>query len=122
MTLDREGLRDTLEGFDETQKKIVGGLIAIMIENPDLIRDREWIAEQFTQVTLLAVDVEDAEDESGPEQGMLKVQSYVQENVNLLLNACYLLFQVVGEDLASRVEEGFSREEAVAHALGYFSR
>ena len=119
MTLDREGLRDTLERFDETQKKIVGGLIAVMIENPNLIRDREWIAEQFTQVTLLAVDIE---KEPGPEQGMRKVQSYVQENVNPLLNACYLLFQVVGEDLASRVEEGFSREEAVAHALGYFSR
>jgi hypothetical protein len=119
MTLDRESLRDTLEGFDETQKKIVGGLIAIMIENPDQIREREWIAEQFTQVTLLAVNFE---DDLGLEQGMWKVQEYVRENVNPLLNACYLLFQVVGEDLAPRVDEGFSREDAVAHALGYFSR
>ena len=62
------------------------------------------------------------EEDLGPEQGMWEVQTYVRENVNPLLNACYLLFQVVGEDLAPRVDEGFSREDAVAHALGYFSR
>jgi hypothetical protein len=115
-TSGREALRATLTRLDERQRKIVGGVIAIMVENPERVREREWIAEQFTQVALLACGFEDV---AGAQQGGELLQAYVQENVGPLLNACYELFQVVGDDLAPRLSAGLSRQDAVAHALSY---
>ena len=118
MTDPRDELRNTLAAFDDRRKKIVGGMIAIMIENPDQVRNREWIAEQFTQVTILACDFEDVASTS---EGVERVQRYVQENIQTVLTACFQLFGFVGEDLSSRVKEGLTREEALAHALGYMA-
>ena len=53
------------------------------------------------------------------QDGGQKIQAYVQDNIDPLLNACYLLFQAVASDLAPRAGE-LTREEALAHALGYF--
>ena len=39
------GLRATLAAFDPRQQKIVGGVVAVMIENPERVRDREWMVE-----------------------------------------------------------------------------
>jgi len=110
-----EALRATLARLDGRQRKIVGGVIAIMIENPERVREREWIAEQFTQVALLACGFEDV---GGVQEGGGLLQVYVRENIDPLLNACYELFRRVGTDLAPRA--GLSRQEAVAHALSYF--
>ena len=115
-SLDRDGLRATLAAFDGRQKKIVGGVIAIMIESPERVREREWIAEQFSQVALLACDFEDV---GGVQEGKDRVQEYLRTNIHPILNACYQLFQCVGDDLAGR--PGLSREDAVAHALSYFA-
>jgi len=113
----RAALRTTLAGFDERQQKIVGGVIAVMIENSDRVKEREWITEQFTQIVMLSGDLEQVER---VDQGIDAVQAYVQTNIDPILSACYRLFQIVAEDLAPRAKEGLSREDAVAHALGYF--
>ena len=114
----REALRATLATFDQRQRKIVGGVIAVMIENPQRVKEREWITEQFTQITLLACGFEDVDS---VQDGMEQVQGYVQEQIDPVLNACYQLFGCVAEDLAPRLSEGITKEDAVAHALGYFS-
>ncbi len=116
--LDRDALRTTLAGFDTRQQKIVGGVVAVMIENPERVRDREWIVEQYTHIVLFACDFDDV---SGVQEGTERVQAYARENIDTILNACYRLFQRVGDDLAPRVKDGISREEAVAHALSYFA-
>ena len=113
---DRDALRATLAAFDERRKKIVGGVIAIMIEHPERVRDREWIAEQFTQVSLLACGFDDV---ASAMRGRERMQAFVQENIHPVLNACYRLFQVVGADLAARDEPASTQEDAVAHALSY---
>lgn len=114
----RTDLRATLAHFDERRKKIVGGVLAVMIENPGRIREREWIAEQFTQVVLLASGLEDVDD---AQDGLAQIQTYARENIAPILNACYRLFQVVAEDLAASAgEEGFTREDAMVRALEYF--
>ena len=118
MTDPRDELRNTLAAFDDRRKKIVGGMIAIMIENPDQVRDREWIAEQFTHVTILACDFEDV---ASTTEGVERVQAYVQQNIQPILTACFQLFGVVGEDLSARASEGLTREEALAHALSYMA-
>jgi len=113
----RVALRATLASFDERQKKIVGGVIAVMIENSGRVKEREWITEQFTQIAMLSSDLEQVES---VDRGVDVIQVYVRTNIDPILSACYRLFQVVAEDLAPRASEGLSREDAVAHALGYF--
>jgi len=117
--VDRDVLRASLSDLDERQRKIVGGVIAIMIENSARVRDREWVAEKFTQVVLLS---EEHEDASGAPEVMARVQAYARANVDALLNACFSLFHCVAEDMESRGEAGFTREEAVLHALSYLAR
>lgn len=116
---EREDLRGTLAAFDDRQKKIVGGVVTVMIGNPHRVRDREWIAEQFAQVTLLASGFEDV---SSAQDGLAQIQGYVQENVNPILNACFRLFQCVADDIAAGGgAQDMDRADAVELALGYLA-
>lgn len=108
--VDRGELRERLGAFDEHQKKIVGGLMAVMFKNAEQVRDPEWMCEQFVQIALLAGGFEDVEN----------VRSYAREHITPVMDACYMLFQAVGEDLAPRVDEGFTHADAMLAALSYF--
>lgn len=115
----RSELKTTLAGFDERQKKVIGGMLAVMIEHPNSVQDREWISEQLTQITLLTADFEHLEDVM---QGVTEVQAYLRAHAEVFISVCFQLFQFTAEDLAPRVARGITREEALAHALGYFTR
>ena len=110
-------LRATLAEFDVRERKIVGGLTTVMLRHPDRVRDREWISEQFTQVTLLAGGFETNDDAT---ETVADVGRFIQENASSILGAAYLLFQRVSEDMAERAERGFTYDDAVAQALSYF--
>ena len=90
-------------------------MFAIMIKDPGKVRDREWICEQLTQVTLLAGDFE----ADTPDMGVAAVKSFLEEHTDPLLEASYLLFQRVGLDLAPQAKEGFAYEDAMRSALAY---
>ncbi len=107
---DRSALRATLSRFDDRRTKITGGVLAIMFRNPSQVRDREWISRQFCEVAGLAGEFEDLE----------QAQTYIQAEIHPILDACYALFQVVGEDLAPRVAEGLTTHDAMNQALSYF--
>jgi len=112
----REELRERLRALDARQRKIIGGVLAVMIENPERVREREWITEQFTQVVLLACDFEDV---GSVQEGVDRIREYATEQLDPLLSACYQLFTTTAEDLAPRLATGVTREEALAHALDY---
>ncbi len=114
---ERDDLRATLADFDTRRKKILGGLIAVMIENPDAVRDREWMSKQLAQLTMLSADFEHLED---VQQGVAEVQAYVRENAPDILSAALQLFRFTAEDLAPRVQDGLTKQDALAHALSYF--
>ena len=114
-TPDPQAVRAALAHLDPRSQKIVSGLFAIMIKDPGKVRDREWICEQLTQVTLLAGDFE-AET---PDMGVAAVKSFLLEHTDPLLEASYLLFQRVGLDLAPQAKEGFTYEDAMRSALAY---
>ena len=107
---DRATLRATLAGFSDRQTKITGGVLAIMFRNPEQVRDREWISKQFCEVTAMAGEFEDLD----------QARDYIQDQIHTILDACYALFQLVGEDLAPRVEEGLTSTDAMGQALSYF--
>lgn len=110
-------LRATLAELDERQRKIVGGVVAILIEQPERARERELVVEQYTQVVLLACGFEDV---ASVHDGVEQVQAYAREQIDPLLNATFALFVRTAADLADRAEPP-SKEEAVAHALGYLA-
>ena len=86
-------------------------MLAVMFKNPERVSDRDWVTEQFVQVALLAGGFEDVE----------AVQGYAREQVTPVLNACFLTFRCVAEDLAPRAAEGFTLEEAMFQAMTYFA-
>ena len=108
-------VRQSLALLDARQHKLVGGVLAVMIKNPDRVRDREWITEQLTHLYLLASDAEG----DGPD-GVVEAQRYLEANVNPILNASYQLFLRVAEDLAPRAQAGFTFEKAMEQAMAYF--
>ena len=114
----RDALRQDLAAFDETDKKIVGGVLAVMFESPDKIRDPEWISEQFTQVALLTGQFETVDH---AHDGVEAAQAWIRVNLDRILNACFALFVHVAEDMqASHPEGGFAPSDAMVQALGYF--
>ncbi len=117
MASDGARLRTTLSAFDERQKKIVGGMISVMIQNPERVREREWIVEQFTHLTLLAGDFEEVDS---VDHGMTVVQEYVRDHIDALMNASFELFGQVARDMKELPEEERDKERAVAQALSYF--
>jgi hypothetical protein len=112
-----EDVRAALAGFDTRQQKIVAGLLTVMMKNPDQVRDREWIARQLTELTLLAGDF----DADSPNEGVQAIQDFLQQHSEEILRATFLLFQRVGLDMEPRVEEGFTFEEALQCGLGYMT-
>ncbi|MEM1449961.1 MAG: hypothetical protein AAGI22_12670 [Planctomycetota bacterium] len=113
----RDELRADLARFDEMQKKVVGGVLAVMFRSPDRVRDREWIVEQFTQVALLTGEFEAVEH---AHEGVDVAQRWVREHIDVTLNACYALFLHVADDLSSRDETERTPSEAMLQALTYF--
>ena len=109
-------VRDALAPLDPRQHKLVGGMIAVMMKHPDRVRDRDWLAEQLTEVTLLAGGFEAP---SGPNL-VEEVRTFLSSHVDVLLNACFLLFLRVASDLAPRAASGFTFEDAMAQAMSYF--
>ncbi len=110
-----EEVRAALAPLDPREQKIVGGMLTVMMTEPDRVREREWIAEQLTRVTLLAGEFEG----DSPDAGVQAVQDYLRDKAPGLLSASFLLFQRVGLDMAPRAEAGFSFEEALACGLQY---
>lgn len=114
----RDVLRADLARYDETKKKVVGGLLAVMFRSPDRVRDREWIVEQFTQVALLTGQFDHVEH---AHEGVEVAQAWVRENIDGVLNACFALFLHVADDLGGEDAGTVSPSDALIQALTYFA-
>tara|TARA_R110002126_G_scaffold22899_5_gene81207 strand:- start:4553 stop:4915 length:363 start_codon:yes stop_codon:yes gene_type:complete len=108
-------VRADLARLDTRQQKIAVGLFGVLVSEPTRARDKEWVSEQLTQLTVLSED--DAPDD--PQAAVQAVQVYLEDHANLLLEATFLLFQRVGADLAPKSARGFTFDQAMQLALGY---
>ncbi len=114
----RDELRAELAGFDDTRKKVVGGMLALMFQSPEKARDRDWLAEQFTQVSLLTGQFEDIEH---AHEGVEVAQGWIRENIDPVLNACFALFVLVAEDVQQdEAAAELTTSDAMLRALSYF--
>ncbi len=113
-----DDVRAMLAGFDQRERKIIGGLVTVMMRDATRVREHEWIAEQLTQVTLLAGGFDTDGDAAAT---VADVGAFLRARSADLLAAAFALFQRVSQDLSSRADEGFTFEDAVSQALGYFA-
>lgn len=110
-----KAVREELARFDARRQKIVAGMLAVMIQDPEHVRDREWIARKLAEVTVMAGEF----DADSPHAGVAAVEEFLKANAAELLNASFLLFQRVGLDLAPRSEEALTVDDALRCGLGY---
>lgn len=110
-----ENVRASIAQLDPLGQKVVTGLVGVMIKEPDRVREREWMCEQLTRVTLLAGEFE----ADTPQAGVDVVEEYLRTHTEAFLNASYLLFQRVGIDLSARAQSGFTFEDAMRQVVSY---
>ena len=113
-----DDVRAALADLNSNKQKIVAGLLTVLMKNPTRVREREWVAEQLTQLSLLAGEFE----ASTPNDGVEAVQAFLRENSEELVRATFLLFQRVGLDMSARAHENPGLEDALKCALEYFPR
>ena len=56
----REELRSQIRALDPIEKKVLGGLIVLMIRNHDRVKDSEWIYESLVRLSVPALDLDQA--------------------------------------------------------------
>ena len=108
-------VREALADLGLREQKIVAGLFGVLVSEPSRVHDIEWVSEQLTQLAVLAGDHEDLE----PHEALAAVRDYLQGHAEELIRLSVLLFKRVGADLADRVEQGFTFDEAMRVALDY---
>lgn len=111
-----ESTRAALRDLDDRGRKIAVGLFSVMVTEPSRVKDREWMSEKLTEVTLLAGGFE----ADAPDATVHAVQDEVREQAPELFAAAFALFQRVGLDLAEDPPAGgIEFDEVLRRALAY---
>ncbi|MGE3175582.1 MAG: hypothetical protein AB7O97_23360 [Planctomycetota bacterium] len=118
-----DAVRALIRPLDDLDRKVLGGLIALMIAEPGKIRDQEWLAQSFVQVSVVALGVaEDAEsaDATATDADVERVQQYATARMPDLVLAAASLFVRTAEDL--REGDGPATMEAAREIVqGYLA-
>lgn len=112
-------LRTQIGTLDPTQKKVLGGLIVLMIRNHQRVKDQEWIFESLAGLSVPALGL----DEAGEVDGDLDaVQEFVKRSSTVVLNIAFPLFAAVADDMRQKMAAGesYGLDDACARALDYF--
>ena len=109
-----DSVRRRLAALDERSRKVVAGLVTVMMRHPARVREREWMAEQLASVALLAGDAQ----ADSTQQAAAELQDWLRPRADGLLEATFQLFGRAGLDLAPRAAT-LTPAEALAHALNY---
>lgn len=113
-----EQIRAAITLLDATEKKVLGGIVVLMIRNHSKIKDKEWVAASFTR---LAVDALGLEEERAVDQDIAAVNTFIEASMGPVLNAAFPLFAQVAADMQAKTgADGFTLEDACAQALSYF--
>ncbi|MEE2887422.1 MAG: hypothetical protein VX951_08325 [Planctomycetota bacterium] len=117
--LTAEELRARIRAFDPTEKKVLGGLIVLMIRNHDRIKDTEWMFESLARLSVPALGLD---QEGEVDEDLDTVQEFVQRSSRRVLNVAFPLFVAVANDMRQKMADGesYALDDACARALDYF--
>ena len=112
-------MRAQLAPFEPTDRKVIGGMVALWMAEPTKIRDQEWTAQQFVHVATVAHGF-DAEEGPATSEEVERVRSYAQTRMDDILRVGLALFIRVAQDM-QRHDGGFSYEDAQERVRSYLS-
>lgn len=92
---------ELLAPLDDRDRKVAGGLTALLMAEPAGIRDPEWQARAFLQVAVVAFGFDGQQGQASSDDVAL-VQRYAQGRLRPLWNVAVALLVRVAEDLRDR--------------------
>jgi hypothetical protein len=104
-------LRAELAALGDEARKVVGGLVVVMMREPERVRDREWLLENYTLLASEALGLGDGR--------LDELQTFVLAQRDAVLNATMRLFLRVAADLSGLGGES-TLGQATIIALSYF--
>lgn len=110
-------MREMVAPLDDLDRKVLGGLVAIWMVQPDKIKDREWTAQHFLHVATVAHGFD---EDSGPatDEDVERIRCYAAEHMEPVLRVGFALFVRVANDMQD-LEGGFSYENAQESVRSY---
>ena len=115
-----EAAHAALTDLDALELKAAGGMALVMMSDAEHARDREWVSEHFTQVASQALELPAGELEAADTE---RLQAWVHEHMDRVLNASFALFGRVARDLEERHGAGsFAYVDAARCAAEYLGR
>ena len=111
-------IRASIAALDAVEKKVLGGMIVVMIRNHAKVKDQEWIAENFTRLTVSALGLS---QERAVDEDIQEVNEFIDASMGNVLNVAFPLFTQVAQDMRHKsMGQAFTLEEACEQALTYF--
>ena len=105
-------LRVDLMALPEAPRKIVAGLVVLMMKEPDKVRNREWLLEAYTHIAAQALEIGD--------EHLGKLQAIIQDERDRVLNLSFQLFLRVAEE-ARALGGTPTLAQASVMAMAYFT-
>ncbi len=114
---DAAQLRADLAALPVLDRKVVGGLTILLISEPGNVRNREWLAERFVQLAVVAHGFGEA---SSSDAAVATIESYAKERMGELVGRSLAVFVRVAEDLkAAQAGPPYGLDEAFTKVKDY---
>ena len=91
-------VRELLRPLDELDRRVLGGLVAMLIAEPARCRDREGLAQCFVQLAVVASS-DDADPAQATSEDVERIRRYAEARHRPVVNAALALFLRIAEDL-----------------------
>lgn len=115
-----EAVQRALADLDAVELKAAGGMVLVLMREAERAQDREWVSEHFVQVASQALELPVGELDAAD---TARLQSWVREHMDRVLNASFVLFGRVAGDLERRHGAGgFAYVDAARCAAEYLGR
>jgi hypothetical protein len=106
-------VRALVRPLDDRDRRVLGGLVLLMVREPARVRDQEWLAERFVEVAVVAHGFA-ADEEHATSEDVAVIEGYAKARMRLVVNAAVALFVRTADELRAR---GGSYSLADAHAV-----
>lgn len=113
----KEQMQAMVQPLSDLDRKVLGGLVALWMAEPDKVKDREWTAQQFVHVATVAHGFDGSEGPATTEH-VETIQAYARDRMEAVVKVGFSLFVRVAMDLQER-GGGFNFDDAQAAVRQY---
>ncbi len=110
-------VRELVRELDDRERKIAGGMLALMIVEPTKSRDQEWMSERFVQVAVVAHGF-DPQGAHATTEDVATIESYARDHMGRIVKVALALFVRTAEELRD-LGEGYTFDDAQRIVAGY---